>query len=189
MQNKNAEAKKKIDRLEKKLVNSVQEKTKIEEDLKVKEIAIKDQQHRLHEQSISLKEKQDKGEQAVTLLSLLQEKGRFLDFLMDDIALYGDEQVGSASRVVHQGCSKVLKDYFKINPIFSEEEGTQVFLSDRNQMKNIDYRFVGESDSSTVESGRLLHKGWKTDFVKLPETIEKKLDKKNIIAPAEIEIA
>src|SRR5206468_89714 len=42
--------------------------------------------------------------EVVALFALLQEKGRFVDFLMDDVTAYDDAQVGAAARVVHQGC-------------------------------------------------------------------------------------
>ena len=37
----------------------------------------------------------------VHFLAMLQEKGRLVDFLMDDINAYNDAQVGAAARVVH----------------------------------------------------------------------------------------
>ena len=36
----------------------------------------------------------------VHFLAMLQEKGRLVDFLMDDINAYSDAQVGAAARVV-----------------------------------------------------------------------------------------
>ena len=46
--------------------------------------------------------------EVVHFLSMLQEKGRLVDFLMDDINAYSDAQVGAAARVVHAGCKGVL---------------------------------------------------------------------------------
>ena len=40
----------------------------------------------------------------VHFLAMLQDKGRLVDFLMDDINPYSDAQVGAAARVVHAGC-------------------------------------------------------------------------------------
>jgi hypothetical protein len=37
--------------------------------------------------------------EVVAFVGLLQDKGRFVDFLMDDVALYNDAQVGAAARV------------------------------------------------------------------------------------------
>lgn len=52
----------------------------------------------------------------IQFLSRLQEKGRLIDFVMDDMTPYGDEQVGAAARIVHQGCQEVLGDFFSISP-------------------------------------------------------------------------
>ncbi|HZZ61531.1 MAG TPA: DUF2760 domain-containing protein, partial [Roseiarcus sp.] len=62
----------------------------------------------------------------VQLLAMLQEKGRLVDFLMDDINAYGDAQVAAAARVVHAGCKGVLQDHFSINPVRTEQEGSTV---------------------------------------------------------------
>src|SRR5262249_58614666 len=44
----------------------------------------------------------------VRFLAMLQEQGRLLDFLMDDINRCHEAQVGDASRVCHAGCMRVL---------------------------------------------------------------------------------
>jgi hypothetical protein len=41
--------------------------------------------------------------EVVAFIGLLQEKGRLVDFLMDDVSLYDDSRVGAAARVVHFG--------------------------------------------------------------------------------------
>src|SRR5690242_15152763 len=40
----------------------------------------------------------------VSLVAILQDRGRLVDFLMEDITSYDDAQVGAAARVVHEGC-------------------------------------------------------------------------------------
>src|SRR3954447_13941301 len=62
----------------------------------------------------------------VSFLAMLQEKGRLVDFLMDDINAYNDAQVGAAARVVHTGCKGVLQEHFRISPIRTEQEGSTV---------------------------------------------------------------
>src|SRR5215467_4616236 len=47
------------------------------------------------------------------LLSALQREGRLVDFLQQDVAGFGDDQVGAAARVVHSGCRKVMQQYFE----------------------------------------------------------------------------
>ena len=68
---------------------------------------------------------------ALVLLSQLQDKGRFVDFLMEDITAYNDAQVAAASRVVHQGCSAVIKEYLAISPVHEGKEG------DRNHHRTL----------------------------------------------------
>ena len=45
----------------------------------------------------------DRGEAALRLLALLQQEGRLVDFLEEDLAPYSDVQVGSAVRAIHGG--------------------------------------------------------------------------------------
>jgi hypothetical protein len=124
----------------------------------------------------------------VQFLGLLQEKGRFLDFVMDDIAGYSNEQVGAAARVVHQGCSKVVRDHFAIAPVHGGEEGSAVTLE--SGYNPHEYRAVGKLAGSPPFNGTLLHKGWKTTKVDLPRLIEKQAASGGqlVIAPAEVEV-
>lgn len=184
---KNSEAQRTVGRLENKLAALEEDNKQLEEDLKLKSVALSNETSRLTRLKNNfdkLKDEKDNEDQVLTLLSLLQDNGRFLDFLMDDITSYNDEQVGAASRVVHQGCVKVLKDYFAIEPVLTEEEGTEIKLSSNSS----EYRLVGEGDIADLASGRLLHKGWKTGKVNLPRTVgANSLASQNIIAPAEVE--
>ena len=79
-------------------------------------------------EALSLKNSAGDG-RVVQFLSLLQEKGRFLDFIMDDVSKFQDQQVGAAARVVHSGCSQVMKEFFEILPVRSESEGSEVTLT------------------------------------------------------------
>jgi hypothetical protein len=122
----------------------------------------------------------------VAFLALLQEKGRFVDFIMDDVTAYNDAQVGAAARVVHQGCREVLRDHFKITPVSDAAEGSRVtvpagFAPD-------EYRLVGKISGQPPFTGTLIHKGWKTEFVKLPRIIKTSGDRLPGIAPAEVEL-
>jgi hypothetical protein len=122
----------------------------------------------------------------VRFLALLQEKGRLVDFLMDDINPYSDAQVGAAARVVHAGCKAVLQEHFKVNPVRTEQEGSTVqvpsgYLAD-------EYRLVGRIAGSPPFSGVLVHRGWKTDMVKLPQLLRGASDPLPAIAPAEVEV-
>ena len=62
--------------------------------------------------------------EVVSFLGLLQEKGRFVDFLMGDVAGFSDAEVGAASRVMHEGCKAVLAEHFGVKPLREEGEGS-----------------------------------------------------------------
>ncbi len=122
----------------------------------------------------------------VHFLSMLQEKGRLVDFLMDDINAYSDAQVGAAARVVHAGCKGVLQDHFSINPVRPEQEGSTVQVPAGYSAD--EYRLVGKIAGSAPFTGVLVHRGWKTDIVKLPQLLRGAADPLPAIAPAEVEV-
>jgi hypothetical protein len=51
---------------------------------------------------------------ALQLLGLLQQEGRLVDFLEEDVSAYSDADVGAATRVVHEGCRKALRQHFTL---------------------------------------------------------------------------
>jgi len=120
----------------------------------------------------------------VAFFALLQEKGRLVDFLMEDLASYEDAEIGAAARVVHEGCKQVLQEHFKIHAIAEADEGSQItvpagFAAD-------EYRLVGKLSGDPPFTGKLVHKGWKTDAVKLPRLVNTR--RLPAIAPAEVEL-
>lgn len=122
----------------------------------------------------------------ITLLGLFQEKGRLVDFLMEDVTSYDDAQVGAVGRVVHQGCREVLREYFRITPVAQGAEGSAVtvpagFAPD-------EYRLVGKVAGEAPFTGTLVHKGWKTEAVKLPRPLSADATRLPAIAPAEVEL-
>ncbi len=122
--------------------------------------------------------------EVVAFLALLQEKGRLVDFLMEDVDAYEDTEVGAAARVIHQGCKQVLQEYFKISPVSDAQEGTQITLP--SGYATDQYRVVGKLAGEPPFTGTLLHKGWKTEFVKLPRIVSS--GRLPSIAPAEVEL-
>ena len=151
-------------------------------------IARKDAQKAFDSLKEESQKKDNEKEDALTLLSLLQSKGRLLDFLMDDITSYDDTQVGSASRIVHEGCRGVLQEYFSIKPLVENEEGTKVALE--SEQANSLYKIIGTSGAEEApKEGVLLHKGWKAESIKLPKNFAKKSEAlAGLITPAEVEI-
>jgi hypothetical protein len=122
----------------------------------------------------------------VHFLAMLQEKGRLIDFLMDDIHAYSDVQVGAAARVVHAGCKGVLQEHFRISPVRTEPEGATVQVPAGYSAD--EYRLVGRIAGSAPFSGVLVHGGWKTNMVKLPQLLGGTADRLPAIAPAEVEV-
>jgi hypothetical protein len=122
----------------------------------------------------------------VHFLSMLQGKGRLVDFLMDDINAYSDAQVGAAARVVHAGCKGVLQEHFVISPVRTEPEGSTVQVPAGYSAD--EYRLVGRIAGAAPFSGVLVHPGWKTDTVKLPQLLRGVSDQIPVIAPAEVEL-
>jgi Domain of unknown function (DUF2760) len=122
----------------------------------------------------------------VHFLAMLQERGRLVDFLMDDINGYSDAQVGAAARVVHAGCKGVLQEHFRISRLRTEPEGSPVQVPAGYAAD--EYRLVGKIAGSAPFSGVLVHGGWKTDMVKLPHLLRGDAERLPAIAPAEVEV-
>ena len=125
------------------------------------------------------------GSDAVAFLSLMQQKGRLVDFLMGDINNIPDDRVGAAARVIHQGCSRVLQECFTIKPVAESPEGHDVKIE--SDYDPFSYRLVGNVADEGPYSGRLLHKGWISSDLKLPEASAPVADG-HVITPAEIQL-
>jgi hypothetical protein len=122
----------------------------------------------------------------VSFLAILQEKGRLVDFLMDDINAYGDAQVGAAARVVHAGCKSVLQEHFTIRPLRAEPEGATVQVPAGYAAD--EYRLVGKVAGQAPFTGVLVHRGWRTEAVKLPRLLHAADGRLPAVAPAEVEL-
>jgi len=122
----------------------------------------------------------------VSFLAIFQERGRLIDFLMDDITTYDDAQVGAAARVVHQGCKAALQEHFRIRPIREESEGSSVTIPAGYAAD--EYRLIGKISGPGPFSGTLLHHGWKIDSVNLPRLVRGDPERLPTIAPAEVEL-
>ena len=122
----------------------------------------------------------------VQFLARLQEKGRLVDFAMEDIAAYSSEQVAAAARVVHQGCREVLQAAFEIEPVHRGAEGEEVTLAGDYDARR--YRLVGKVPDRSPFRGTLLHRGWRTARASLPKVAAGDPAAREVIAPAEVEI-
>lgn len=121
---------------------------------------------------------------ALRLLALLQQEGRLVDFLEEDIAPYDDAQVGAAVRAIHAGCRKALHERMQIERIFSEEDGAAVDVASGFDANAV--RLTGNVHGDPPFRGTLQHGGWRASGVALPRTAG--VDAA-ILAPAEVEIS
>jgi len=129
----------------------------------------------------------NRGEaEIVSFLGTLQERGRLVDFLMEDITTFNDAQVGAAARVVHNGCRAALQEYLGIRSVREEAEGSSVTVPSGYQAD--EYRLIGNIRGEGPFTGTLVHRGWKAASVRLPRLVRVETDRLPTIAPAEVEI-
>ena len=121
---------------------------------------------------------------ALQLLGLLQQEGRFVDFLQEDVAAYSDTEIGAAARVVHEGCRKALRQHFTIEAVRSEGEGSRVTLAEGFDSSAV--RLTGRVVGEAPFTGSLVHKGWRVTSVTLPKVAAG--HDLSVIAPAEVEL-
>lgn len=120
---------------------------------------------------------------ALRLLAALQEEGRLIDFLTEDIAPYSDEQVGAATRGIHASCAKALQSYVRLEPVLAGKEDDSVTVPAGFDPATI--RLTGNVQGQPPFTGVLRHAGWKAASASIPPRAG--LDPR-IIAPAEVEI-
>ncbi|MES2260138.1 MAG: DUF2760 domain-containing protein [Pseudomonadota bacterium] len=121
---------------------------------------------------------------ALQLLSLLQREARLIDFTQENLSAYADADIGAAARVVHEGCSKVLREHFTIEPVRNEAEGSRVVLEDGFDAAAV--RLTGNVVGKAPFRGSLSHRGWRATSVRLPKLAEAHDAK--VLAPAEVEL-
>lgn len=121
---------------------------------------------------------------ALQLLSLLQKEARFIDFIKEDISRYGDADIGAAARVVHEGCNKAVNEHFKLTPVRTEPENSQITLPEGFDASAV--RLTGNIIGKPPFTGTLIHKGWQITDIRLPKITEGHNVK--IVAAAEVEL-
>jgi len=121
---------------------------------------------------------------ALQLLALFQREGRFVDFLEQDVAAFGDAEIGAAARVVHEGCRKALRAHAKLSPVRTEEEGARVTLQPGYSPSEV--KLTGNVAGSPPYTGTLVHRGWRAAEVTLPTAVAG--HDARVLAPAEVEL-
>jgi len=122
---------------------------------------------------------------AVQILGILQREARLVDFLMEDIASYSDDQIGAAVRDVHAQSRLALDRYMRLQPVIDGVEGT---FAKTEGLDGAALKFIGKvPPGGKAPGGVLRHKGWKAEKVDLPPIGPDTLAN-SVLAPAEIEI-
>ena len=121
---------------------------------------------------------------ALQMLTILQRDARLIDFLMEDIAGYSDDQVGAAVRSLHGQSREALNRYVSLQPVIDGVEGT--FTKPPSSDPAV-VKFLGNVPAAGAPSGGVLrHRGWRAAAVNLPP-LNARQDL-TILAPAEIEV-
>jgi hypothetical protein len=121
---------------------------------------------------------------ALRLLAFLQEQGRLVDFLTEDVASYSDEQIGAATRGIHASCAKALGEVMTLERVLPGNEDDAVTLEAGFDAGAI--RLVGNVPGAPPFRGTLRHAGWRATHVAVPTRAG--IDP-FVLAPAEVEIA
>ncbi len=121
---------------------------------------------------------------ALRLLALLQQEGRLIDFLKEDIDSYSDAQIGAAVRSIHAGCRKALSERIEVERILTAEDGTEVIVEPGFDPAAV--RLTGNVSGAPPFRGTLQHAGWRAVKVSLPQSPGD--TDATIIAPAEVEL-
>lgn len=123
---------------------------------------------------------------ALQILQILQRDSRLIDFLMEDIASYSDDQIGAAVRTLHADCRASLNRHVTLAPMIDGVEGTYQKLDASKAPDPNRVKLIGNVPASgKVPGGMLRHRGWSASTVNLPP-----LGKQDpaAISPAEIEV-
>jgi hypothetical protein len=121
---------------------------------------------------------------ALRLLASLQEEGRLVDFLTEEITGYSDEQIGAATRGIHDACAKALRACVTLEPVLAGREDESVTVPANFDPASV--RLTGNVHGNPPFTGTLRHGGWRVKSISIPARTG--LDPK-IVAPAEVEIA
>lgn len=121
---------------------------------------------------------------ALRMLALLQAEARLVDFLMEDIQAFGDEDIGKAVREIHKKAQAALKQHTVIEPVLSGNEGDTTTVPKGFNPSAI--RVVGNVTGQPPFTGQINHPGWRVKELKLaspPEGADE-----FVLQPAEVQI-
>ncbi len=123
---------------------------------------------------------------ALQMLHILQRDARLIDFLMEDITSYSDDQIGAAVRTLHADSKASLVRHVTLAPAIDGVEGTFQKMDSGKTPNPSRIKLIGNVPANgKVPGGTLRHRGWIAASVNLPA-----LGKEDVtaIAPAELEV-
>ena len=118
------------------------------------------------------------------LITVFQRKGRWVDFLFENLNDYEDAQIGAAVRSIHENCRKALDEHMTIKPILEGEDGSEITLEEGFPRDVI--RLTGHVQGKPPFKGVIRHRGWRIQSMDLPEFSTGSAT--DILSPGEVEI-
>ena len=123
---------------------------------------------------------------ALQMLYILQRDSRLIDFLMEDISHYADDQVGAAVRTLHADCKASLNRHITLSPVIDSVEGTFQKLDASKTPDPNRIKLIGNVPANgKVPGGLLRHRGWRASVVELPPLGKQDI---TVVTPAEVEV-
>jgi hypothetical protein len=122
--------------------------------------------------------------EALRLLALLQREGRLLDFLLEDVQAYNNDQIGAAVRDIHDNCRKAIQEHLVLEPILKDGEGATVQVPAGFDPSAV--RLTGNVTGQPPFRGTLQHHGWRVKELKLAAPPEGQDE--FVLQPAEVEL-
>jgi hypothetical protein len=118
------------------------------------------------------------------LLTLMQREGQLVDFLMQDVQGFTDEQVGAFAREMHRKARAVLQSHLVIEPVMPQNEGETVVVPPGFDPSAV--RLFGNLTGQPPFRGTLKHAGWRVKDIKIPTPPEGQDE--FVLAPAEVDL-
>jgi hypothetical protein len=118
------------------------------------------------------------------MVALLQREGRLLDFLLENVQGYSNEQVGAAVRDIHRKCQDALREHVVLEPVIDKPEESTVEVPPGFDPSAI--RLTGNVTGNPPFHGKLLHHGWRIREIKLQPPPEGQDEL--VLQPAEVEL-
>jgi len=118
------------------------------------------------------------------LLALLQREGRLLDFLLEDIQAYSNEDIGASVRDIQAKSQKAIKEHLVLAPVLNQPEQANVEVPVGFDPSAI--RLTGNVTGQPPFRGTLTHHGWRVQEIKIARPAEGQ--DQFVVQPAEVEL-